>query len=307
MSNSEKKHTPTLVLNNIPLTTEEPVRRPWLKEELEDINKDSDTEGYLGDNFTADENDATTGESSSDDESLNGQNKIKNIMETPEDTAAEVEHLKKEFVGNDIMACMAHEMAEYEQKQEGETEEYEQQVANAQTEDDLLNAADPDLLRRTESNRHIPYDEVLAPRARSNSVHGESDVVHRNLLVFSDNPSIIEQPNKLTVVQYYGAGKSGVMPFAFKQRRKTKAYLVACDFSKESIYAIEWTMGTMMRDGDELHIAAVVNREDNPDVVKATGLDQAGEVYFQRYLQYYSNINFHPTFTVACSFGCFKS
>jgi hypothetical protein len=34
----------------------------------------------------------------------------------------------------------------------------------------------------------------------------------------------------------------------------------------------------MMRDGDELHIAAVINREDNPDVVKSTGLDQASEV-----------------------------
>lgn len=276
MSDSKKKNTPTVTLNNIPLATEEPVRRPWLKEELEDINKDSDGEGYPG--FSADENDATTGESSSDDESLNGQNKIKNIMETPEDTAAEAENQKKEFMANDIMAYMAHEMAEYEQRQEGETEKYEQQVANAETEDDLLGAADPDLLRRTESNRHIPYEEVQLPRARSNTVHGESDSVHRNLLVFSENPSIIEQPNRLTVVQYYGAGKSGVMPFAYKQRRKTKAYLVACDFSKESVYAIEWTMGTMMRDGDELHIAAVVNREDNPDVVKATGLDQAGEV-----------------------------
>jgi hypothetical protein len=59
---------------------------------------------------------------------------------------------------------------------------------------------------------------------------------------------------------------------------------VACDFSKESLYALEWTMGTMMRDGDELHVSTVINREDNPEAVKATGLDQKGEVGINHYV-----------------------
>jgi hypothetical protein len=276
-----------------------------LRHELDDINKDSDTEEYLEpDNLTS-ENDATTGESSSDDESFNAQNKIKYIIQTPEDAAAEMEHQKEEFPkmgehlssragyrlqrptvqsnkkeaqSGDIMSYLSQEMEEYQEKQNDETEKYEKQVANADTEEDLLGVVDPELLRRTEGNRHIPYEEAKAPPKRPPTVHDESDIVHKNLLVFSENPSIIEQSNKLVVVQYYGAGRSGVMPFAYRQTRKTKSYLVACDFSKESTYAIEWTMGTMMRDGDELHIAAVINREDNPDVVKSTGLDQASEV-----------------------------
>jgi hypothetical protein len=108
--------------------------------------------------------------------------------------------------------------------------------------------------------------------------------VHRNLLIFSSNPVVIEDVDRRVVVQYYGAGKSGILPKAFQTKRKPKLYLVACDFSKESLYALEWTMGTMMRDGDELHVSTVINREDNAEAVKATGLDQKSEVGTSHYI-----------------------
>lgn len=257
--------------DSIPFTTEEPVRRPWLKTELEDLNN-SDTEGY---NEDVEDDDETSG--GSDEDNGAAQNKIKTIMETQDDTEDEVEHQKQEFQPVDMMSCLSKEMEEYEEKQTEETEEYEQQVANARTEDDILGAEDPDLLRTTESNRHIPYEENPKSVQRSND--GETDAVHRELLVFSENPIVVEESNKIVVVQYYGAGKSGVMPDTYRSKRKPKTYLVACDFSKESLYAMEWTMGAMMRDEDELHIATVANRDDNPEVVKATGLDQTGEVY----------------------------
>ncbi|KAG2231480.1 hypothetical protein BDF21DRAFT_361962 [Thamnidium elegans] len=245
----------------IPFTTEEPVRRPWLKTELEDLNNDSDAEGY---NEDAEDDDETSGDS--DEDSDAAQNKIKMIMETQEDTDDEVEHQKQEFKPVDMMSCLSKEMEEYEQ------------VANEKTEEDILGAEDPDLLRTTESNRHIPYEENPKSLQRSKS-DGETDAVHRKLLVFSENPTVIEEGNKIAVVQYYGAGKSGVMPNEYHSKRKPKTYLAACDFSKESLYAMEWTMGAMMRDGDELHIATVANRDDNPEVVKATGLDQTGELH----------------------------
>lgn len=271
----EGKSSHSKVGDYIPFTTEEPVRRPWLKTELEDLNNDSDTEGY---NEDIEDDDDTSGGGSDEDNGA-AQNKIKNIMEAQDDTDDEVEHQTQDFQPVDMMSCLSKEMKDYEEKQNDETEEYEQQVANAKTEDDILGAEDPDLLRTTERNRYIPYEEN--PKSAQHSNEGETDAVHSELLVFSENLTVVEEGNKIVVVQYYGAGKSGVMPDTYRSKRKPKTYLVACDFSKESLYAMEWTMGAMMRDGDELHIATVANRDDNPEVVKATGLDQMGEVYIQ--------------------------
>lgn len=284
----DKPHpdVPTVAINNvpitsaIPLTTEEPVRRPWLKTELQELNSEAET--YPQDATMADEDDDTSNTSDSDEDSITGQNKIKNIIAAEKGSAGEEivqePEQQDDLKGGDMMAYLSREMSEYQEKQDDMTSEYEQKVRQAETEDDLLQASDPDLLRRTESNRHIPYEEVVQPPKRSNTIHGQSDQTQRDLLVFSDNPTVIEEPTKLRVVQYYGAGRSGVLPAAYRSKRKPRSYLVACDFSKESVYAIEWTMGTMMRDGDELHVATVANRDDNPDVVKATGLDPMGEV-----------------------------
>jgi hypothetical protein len=63
-----------------------------------------------------------------------------------------------------------------------------------------------------------------------------------------------------------------------KPPSKSRRYLVACDFSEESFFAIEWTMGTLMRDGDEIHLVTVVNREDNPELVEAAGMSLSKEV-----------------------------
>jgi hypothetical protein len=305
----KKGLVPAVAINNvpltapIPLTTEEPVRRPWLKTELEDMN--NDTEKHEEDANIADEDDDDTDESSeSDEDSLTGQNKIKNIESQDDEEEEHEEFVESKYKGSDIMAFLSREMSDYQERQDDETAAYERQVALAQTEEDLMEA-DPELLRRTESNRHIPYNEQTPTRTkRSNTIHGQSDMIQRDLLVFSDNPTVIEEATKLSVIQYYGAGKSGIMPAAYRSKRKTKAYLVACDFSKESLYAIEWTMGTMMRDGDELHLATVANRDDNPDVVKATGLDQKGEVTLHNKIINNSQCSLLFFSLVACYFRC---
>lgn len=264
----------------IPMTTEEPVRRPWLKEELKEINDDPEATTK-----TTDESSVTSeDDEEEDDDSITGKNKIKHLItESPPSEASP--KVDESYQGMDMMACLSREVSDYQERLDDLTEHYEQQVADAATEEDLLGVVDPELLKRTESNRHIPLfeKEVIKQRPkRSDTIHGQSDAVHKDLLVFSDHPETLESTsNKLVVAQYYGAGKSGVMPEMFKNnKKKQKRYLVACDFSKESLYAIEWTMGTMMRDGDELHVATVANREDNPEAVKATGLDQAGEVRY---------------------------
>ncbi|KAI9306367.1 hypothetical protein BJ944DRAFT_238828 [Cunninghamella echinulata] len=131
-----------------------------------------------------------------------------------------------------------------------------------------------------------------------------------HLLVFAENPIIEHRCDRYVVTHIYGAGPQGNQYIQEEEynddgdeeedhdhkrtnfeinikttvgrpictKKKARSYMVACDFSKESYYAMEWVMGTMMRDGDELHIVAAVNREDNPEVVKKTGLSLKSEL-----------------------------
>ncbi|KAI9029642.1 hypothetical protein CLU79DRAFT_735164 [Phycomyces nitens] len=125
----------------------------------------------------------------------------------------------------------------------------------------------------TEANRVIPVIEQDEP-VQSNATNG----LEPGLLVFSDHVKKSVKSDRIITSMVYGAGKNGVLAPDIKPKRKRRTYLAACDFSDHGYYALEWVMGTMMRDGDELHIATVVNREDNPEAVKAAGFTLAKEL-----------------------------
>ncbi|KAI8376459.1 uncharacterized protein BYT42DRAFT_615192 [Radiomyces spectabilis] len=268
-----------------PVNTEEPVRRKWLKTELEDINK-------------VDENDHTAPPDESEDEEEEAeepedlQNKIQQESDTEsvssdeeEQIAAGADEVKKdnnqtivsakpaerptpksEDVSPDYsqMDLLWGEMERIQERQNIETNRYEHDHPMEQEE---LWEEDPELLERTESNRHIPVPQPDNPQKKDKSLRNRSQSLHRRLLVFAEPPCVVSEPDRIVVTQVYGVGPTGKPSELEGQlpKRKSRAYFVACDFSKESFYAIEWTMGTMMRDGDELHVATVLNREDNPD------------------------------------------
>jgi hypothetical protein len=48
---------------------------------------------------------------------------------------------------------------------------------------------------------------------------------------------------------------------AEKKNRRQRKYLVATDLSEESVYALEWTIGTILRDGDTLFAVYAVADE----------------------------------------------
>ncbi|KAG1463953.1 hypothetical protein G6F55_002084 [Rhizopus delemar] len=239
--------------DSIPLTTEEPVRQPWLKKKLEQVNRQEVDENRTGEEEV--QND------------LRLQNNIQNVIQSD---------LQTNRPNMDMMTYLSREISDYHERVENETAQYE--TDTRLSEDSMMN--DPELCQKTESNKFIPYDPTppISRETSSNSIRKQNEHVHNELLVFSNNPTIIEDVNKITVVQYYGAGKNGIIPSAYRNKRKTKSYLVACDFSEESINAMEWTMGAMMRDGDEIHVAAVSNHEDNPEIVKVNGLDKNNEL-----------------------------
>ncbi|KAL8681240.1 MAG: hypothetical protein Q9186_002618 [Xanthomendoza sp. 1 TL-2023] len=53
----------------------------------------------------------------------------------------------------------------------------------------------------------------------------------------------------------------GILDEAKAKRRKTRTYFVATDLSEEAAYALEWTIGTVLRDGDTLLAIYAVNEE----------------------------------------------
>lgn len=144
--------------------------------------------------------------------------------------------------------------------------------------------SDDELRRITEANRFIPISNTdtieKKPRDRAKSLRSQSVSTRKQLLVFADNPQVTKTSDRIIVRNYYGAGPEGQLVDDLKPKRKARQYLVACDFSDESFHAIEWTMGTMMRDGDKLHVVTAVNREDNPEIVKEAGLSLSKEVSF---------------------------
>ncbi|KAI8976945.1 hypothetical protein BDB01DRAFT_727197 [Pilobolus umbonatus] len=119
---------------------------------------------------------------------------------------------------------------------------------------------DDELVRITEANRCIKSE----PRSSVTS----QTTLRRDLLVFAETPSVLTKSDRVIVHNKYGAGLSGDLDPALMKKTQKRSYLVACDFSEESIHAIEWTMGTMMRDGDGLYVVTVINKDEAVDSSK---------------------------------------
>ncbi|KAG2194874.1 hypothetical protein INT47_002668 [Mucor saturninus] len=161
-------------------------------------------------------------------------------------------------------------------------------VSNSIPKDDSdSDDTDDELARITEANRFIPMDdhkkisEIKSAEndiLRRKSLRSQSVSIRRDLLVFSDSPIVTKKADRIIVHNHYGAGPEGRLEKDARPSRRSRGYLVACDFSEESFHSIEWTMGTMMRDGDRLYVVTAVNREDNPETVKQTGLSLSNEL-----------------------------
>ncbi|KAF8073821.1 hypothetical protein FPV67DRAFT_1479414 [Lyophyllum atratum] len=89
------------------------------------------------------------------------------------------------------------------------------------------------------------------PRRRKSTKHHEA-------LAFQTSRPIFQR-DRCTIIITQGdpEGKLG-------ERRKRK-YMVASDLSEESRYAVEWAIGTVLRDGDELLIVTVTENEAKVD------------------------------------------
>lgn len=118
-------------------------------------------------------------------------------------------------------------------------------------EDDLA-IRDPELFKITEANRQIAVD---------NSLDRASSTKHKLVrrppeLVFSDPPTLVSRDDLIEVSFYYGLSEER------KKTGRAKKYMIMSDFGEESEYAMSWGIGTLLRSGDELHIASVISPDE---------------------------------------------
>ena len=85
------------------------------------------------------------------------------------------------------------------------------------------------------------------PRRRKSTKHHEPLSYHTSRPIF--------QRDRCTITVTQGD------PDARLDERRRKRYVVASDLSEESRYAVEWGIGTVLRDGDEMLIVTVVENE----------------------------------------------
>uniref|UniRef100_D8Q038 UspA domain-containing protein n=1 Tax=Schizophyllum commune (strain H4-8 / FGSC 9210) TaxID=578458 RepID=D8Q038_SCHCM len=64
--------------------------------------------------------------------------------------------------------------------------------------------------------------------------------------------------------------------------RRARKYIVASDLSQESRYAVEWGIGTVLRDGDEMMIVTVVENESKVDPAIPNAADRANKLRSQQ-------------------------
>ncbi|KAF9481175.1 hypothetical protein BDN70DRAFT_876639 [Pholiota conissans] len=71
-------------------------------------------------------------------------------------------------------------------------------------------------------------------------------------------------------------------PEATLGERRKRRYVVASDLSEESRYAVEWGIGTVLRDGDEMLIVTVVENESKVDPALPNASDRAVKLRSQQ-------------------------
>lgn len=109
---------------------------------------------------------------------------------------------------------------------------------------------DPELFKITESNRQIHIDGHLEPKHTTKLDRRPAE------LVFSDPPFLVSRPDYIEVSFDYGVSQN-------HSSIKPKRYMIMADFGEESMYALKWGIGTLLRNGDELHVASVASIDED--------------------------------------------
>ncbi|KAJ3717079.1 hypothetical protein C8R42DRAFT_611520 [Lentinula raphanica] len=108
------------------------------------------------------------------------------------------------------------------------------------------------------------------PRRRKSTKH------HEPLPLNTSRPLFQRDRCTITMIQGDPEGKAVAI------QRKKKKYIIASDLSEESRYAVEWGIGTVLRDGDEMLIVTIVENENRVDPPIPNAADRANKLRSQQ-------------------------
>lgn len=86
--------------------------------------------------------------------------------------------------------------------------------------------------------------------------------------------------NRCTITISHGEANA-----AAKASKRPKRYVVASDGSEESSYAVEWTIGTVLRDGDEMLVVSVMETDTKLDALDPKHEEVSARMEHQRIRQ----------------------
>ncbi|TIA80925.1 hypothetical protein E3P98_02400 [Wallemia ichthyophaga] len=131
---------------------------------------------------------------------------------------------------------------------------------------------DEELYYNTEANSKFVVDKPLYVNPEDNQLIDEGPNITRpiedtyhthykrnNQDITLDGPKF--EKNRCTLTIKQGDPNNALI----SNNRRRKRYILASDLSNESKYAVEWAIGTVLRDGDELFIATVQETDTKLD------------------------------------------
>ena len=135
--------------------------------------------------------------------------------------------------------------------------------------------------RKTDVHPHSSYDHPFSttstPRHSDDEEHW-SDLRRAQRLSLTISP-VHSTPSAHRVIRQIIRGDYGYFQREAEEgRRRQRVYLVATDLSPEAEYALEWTIGTVLRDGDTLLALYAVGEEGGTGVGEGIEIGHGADV-----------------------------
>ncbi|KAN0064256.1 hypothetical protein ACQY0O_003423 [Thecaphora frezii] len=143
---------------------------------------------------------------------------------------------------------------------------------------------------RGASQPHPPHDTYID----ENLEHDDEHIMAPNVVLAEQQlgPHVLRRGSKVMPLQIarpvFERNRCtisllhGDYELAAKQSKRPKRYIVASDGSEESSYAIEWTIGTVLRDGDETLVVSVMETDTKLDALDPAQESHAARMEHQR-------------------------
>lgn len=121
---------------------------------------------------------------------------------------------------------------------------------------------------RTSYDIPTPYTQSAAGTPYGSEDEAEKEDVHRAQSLSISMSAIDNRVPNRSIRTIVRGNYASLQEEADGGRRRQRKYLVATDLSEESVYALEWTIGTVLREGDTMYAIYTIHEDANPSSVQ---------------------------------------